>query len=139
MALMPKRVKFRKSQRGTLPTFATRGATLEFGEYGLQALEGGWMTANQIEAVRVALTRNIKRKGKIWIRVFPHKPVSKKPAETRMGKGKGNTEFWVAVVKPGQILYEMEGVTESTARAAVRLGAFKLPFPCRFVIRGQAR
>lgn len=139
MALMPKRVKYRKSQRGTIPRYATRGVTLEFGEYGLQALEGGWMTANQIEAVRVALTRNIKRKGKIWIRVFPHKPVSKKPAETRMGKGKGNTEFWVAVVKPGQILFEMEGVTEGTARSAMRLGAFKLPLPCRFVIRGQAR
>ncbi len=139
MAMMPKRVKYRKSQRGTLPRRASRGVTLEFGEYGLQALDGGWMTANQIEAVRVALTRNIKRKGKIWIRVFPHKPVSKKPAETRMGKGKGNTEFWVAVVKPGQILYEMEGVTESTARQAMRLGAFKLPFSCRFVTRGHTR
>ncbi len=139
MALMPKRVKYRKSQRGTIPRRATRGVTLEFGEYGIQALEGGWMTANQIEAVRVALTRNIKRKGKIWIRVFPHKPVSKKPAETRMGKGKGNTEFWVAVVKPGQILYEMEGVTEATARQAMRLGAFKLPFPCRFVTRVHSR
>ncbi len=138
MAMMPKRVKYRKSQRGTLPTFATRGATLEFGEYGLQALKAGWLTANQIEAVRVALTRNIKRKGKIWIRVFPHKPVSKKPAETRMGKGKGNTELWVAVISPGQILYEMDGVSEAVARAAMRLGAFKLPFPCRFVIRGQA-
>ncbi len=139
MAMMPKRVKYRKSQRGTFPRRASRGVTLEFGEYGLQALGGGWMTANQIEAVRVALTRNIKRKGKIWIRVFPHKPVSKKPAETRMGKGKGNTEFWVAVVKPGQILYEMEGVTESTARQSMRLGAFKLPFPCRFVTRGHTR
>ncbi|MDP8236957.1 MAG: 50S ribosomal protein L16 [Candidatus Erginobacter occultus] len=137
--MMPKRVKYRKSQRGTIPRRASRGVTLEFGEYGLQSLGGGWMTANQIEAVRVALTRNIKRKGKIWIRVFPHKPVSKKPAETRMGKGKGNTEFWVAVVKPGQILYEMEGVTESTARQAMRLGAFKLPFPCRFVTREHTR
>jgi large subunit ribosomal protein L16 len=95
------------------------------------------MTANQIEAVRVAVTRHIKRKGKIWIRVFPHKPVSKKPAETRMGKGKGAPEFWVAVVKPGQILYEMDGVPESLAREAMRLGAFKLPFPCRFVARGH--
>ena len=137
MAQMPKRVKYRKSQRGKIARHATRGTTLEFGEYGLQALAGGWMTANQIEAVRVAVTRHIKRKGKIWIRVFPHKPVSKKPAETRMGKGKGAPEFWVAVVKPGHILYEMEGVPESLAREAMRLGAFKLPFPCRFVIRGQ--
>lgn len=137
MAQMPKRVKYRKSQRGKIARHATRGTTLEFGEYGLQSLAGGWMTANQIEAVRVAVTRHIKRKGKIWIRVFPHKPVSKKPAEVRMGKGKGNPEFWVAVVKPGQILYEMEGVPESLARESMRLGAFKLPFPCRFVIRGQ--
>ena len=137
MAQMPKRVKYRKSQRGKIARHATRGTTLEFGEYGLQSLAGGWMTANQIEAVRVAVTRHIKRKGKIWIRVFPHKPVSKKPAETRMGKGKGAPEFWVAVVKPGQILYEMEGVPESLAREAMRLGAFKLPFPCRFVVRGH--
>ncbi len=137
MAQMPKRVKYRKSQRGKIARHATRGTTLEFGEYGLQSLGGGWMTANQIEAVRVAVTRHIKRKGKIWIRVFPHKPVSKKPAETRMGKGKGAPEFWVAVVKPGQILYEMEGVPESLAREAMRLGAFKLPFPCRFVSRGH--
>jgi len=132
---MPKRVKYRKSQRGKIARHATRGTTLEFGEYGLQSLAGGWMTANQIEAVRVAVTRHIKRKGKIWIRIFPHKPVSKKPAETRMGKGKGAPEFWVAVIKPGQILYEMEGVPESLAREAMRLGAFKLPFPCRFVAR----
>ena len=137
MAQMPKRVKYRKSQRGKIARHATRGTTLEFGEYGLQSLAGGWMTANQIEAVRVAVTRHIKRKGKIWIRIFPHKPVSKKPAETRMGKGKGAPEFWVAVVKPGQILYEMEGVPESLAREAMRLGAFKLPFPCRFVARGH--
>ncbi|MEA1926965.1 MAG: 50S ribosomal protein L16, partial [Candidatus Auribacterota bacterium] len=135
MAQMPKKVKYRKSQRGKIARHATRGATLEFGEYGLQSLAGGWMSANQIEAVRVALTRNIKRKGKIWIRVFPHKPVSQKPAEVRMGKGKGAPEFWVAVVKPGQILYEMEGVSESLARESMRLGAFKLPFPCRFVVR----
>jgi large subunit ribosomal protein L16 len=137
MAQMPKRVKYRKSQRGKIARHATRGTTLEFGEYGLQSLAGGWMTANQIEAVRVAVTRHIKRKGKIWIRIFPHKPVSKKPAETRMGKGKGAPEFWVAVIKPGQILYEMEGVPESLAREAMRLGAFKLPFPCRFVARGH--
>ena len=139
MAQMPKRVKYRKSQRGKISRYATRGTTLEFGEYGLQTLAGGWMTANQIEAVRVALTRHIRRKGKIWIRIFPHKPVSKKPAETRMGKGKGNPEFWVAVVKPGQILYEMEGVSESLAREAMRLGAFKLPFPCRFLVRGRLK
>jgi len=137
MAQMPKRVKYRKSQRGKIARHATRGTTLEFGEYGLQSLAGGWMTASQIEAVRVAVTRHIKRKGKIWIRIFPHKPVSKKPAETRMGKGKGAPEFWVAVIKPGQILYEMDGVPESLAREAMRLGAFKLPFPCRFVARGH--
>ena len=137
MAQMPKRVKYRKSQRGKIARHATRGTTLEFGEYGLQSLAGGWMTASQIEAVRVAVTRHIKRKGKIWIRIFPHKPVSKKPAETRMGKGKGAPEFWVAVIKPGQILYEMEGVPESLAREAMRLGAFKLPFPCRSVVRGH--
>ena len=139
MAMMPRRTKYRKSQRGTIPEFATRGTTLEFGEYGLQALAGGWMTANQIEAVRVALTRNIRRKGKIWIRVFLHKPISKKPAETRMGKGKGGTAAWVAVIKPGQMLYEMDGVTEAAARESMRLGAFKLPFPCRFVARGQLK
>lgn len=139
MVLMPKRVKFRKSQRGTISAFATRGTTLEFGEYGLQTLAGGWLKANQIEAVRIALTRHIKRKGKVWIRIFPHKPVSKKPAETRMGKGKGNPEFWVAVVKPGQVLFEMEGVPEALARKAMRLGAFKLPFPCRFVVRARKR
>lgn len=137
MALMPKRLKFRKSQRGTIANFATRGTTLEFGEYGLQVLAGGWLKANQIEAVRVAVTRHIKRRGKVWIRIFPHKPISKKPAETRMGKGKGNTEFWVAVIKPGQILFEMAGVTEALAREAMRLGAFKLPFPCRFVTRAR--
>lgn len=135
MAMMPKRVKFRKSQRGKIASFAGRGTTLEFGEYGLQALAGAWIKATQLEAVRVAVTRHIKRKGKVWIRVFPQKPVSKKPAEVRMGKGKGNPEFWVAVVKPGQILFEMEGVNESTARKAMRLGAFKMPIPCRFLVR----
>jgi len=139
MALMPKRVKHRKTQRGTIAKKATRGTTLEFGEYGLQSLAGGWLKANQIEAVRVAVTRHIKRKGKVWIRVFPHKPVSKKPPETRQGKGKGNPEFWVAVIKPGQMLFEMSGVTESLAREAMRLGAFKLPFPCRFVSREDNR
>lgn len=133
--LMPKRVKFRKSQRGTIGSFASRGTTLEFGEYGLQALAGSWVKASQIEAVRVALTRHIKRKGKVWVRIFPHKPVSKKPAETRMGKGKGDTEFWVAVVQPGQIMFEMAGVTEAVAREAMRVGAFKMPCPCRFIAR----
>jgi large subunit ribosomal protein L16 len=139
MVLMPKRVKYRKSQRGQVKGFATRGNTLEFGEYGLQSLAAGWIKANQIEAVRIALTRHIKRRGKIWIRIFPHKPVSKKPPETRMGKGKGNPEFWVAVVKPGQILFEMEGVPETLAREAMRLGAFKLTLPCRFVARSRKK
>jgi len=139
MALMPKRVKYRKSQRGTLPRKASRGTTLEFGEYGIQVLSGGWLKANQLEAVRVAVTRHVKRKGQVWIRVFPHKPVSKKPPETRQGKGKGNPEFWVAVVAPGQILFEMGGVTESLAREALRLGAFKIPFPCRFVSREEKK
>ena len=137
MAMMPKRLKYRKSQRGTIPRHATRGVTLEFGEYGLQALAGGWMTANQIEAVRVALTRNIKRKGKIWIRIFPDKPLSKKPAETRMGKGKGNPEFWVAVVKPGQVIFEIEGVSGEVAREAFRLAAHKLSLPARLIERQE--
>jgi len=139
MAQMPRRVKYRRSQRGKIKQFATRGTTLEFGEYGLQALAGCWLKANQIEAVRVALTRYIKRKGKIWIRVFPHKPVSKQPAETRMGKGKGAPEYWAAVVKPGQILFEMSGVPESVAREAMRRGDFKLPIPCRFVVRSRRK
>jgi len=132
---MPRKIKHRKTQRRKIPRRSTRGNTLEFGEYGLQALAGAWLTANQIESVRVSVTRHIKRKGKVWIRVFPHKPVTKKPPETRQGKGKGNPEFWVAVVRPGHMLFEMSGVTESLAREAMRLGAFKLPFPCRFVIR----
>jgi large subunit ribosomal protein L16 len=136
---MPKRVKYRKSQRGRVGNFASRGTTLEFGEYGLQVLAGGWLKASQIEAVRVALTRHTKRKGKVWIRIFPHKPVSKKPPETRMGKGKGNPEYWVAVIKPGQILFEMGGVTEAVAREAMRLGAFKIPFPSRFIVRTRKR
>ena len=135
MAQMPKRVKYRKSQRGTIARHATRGTTLEFGEYGIQSLAGGWMTANQIEAVRVAVTRHIKRKGKIWIRVFPHKPVSKKPAETRMGKGKGSPEIWVAVIKPGRILFELAGVSEAIAREAMDRAAHKLPIKTKFVRR----
>ncbi|MGD2246335.1 MAG: 50S ribosomal protein L16 [Candidatus Aminicenantes bacterium] len=133
--LMPKKVKFRKQQRGRMRGSPLRGATLEFGEYGLQALEPGWMTARQIEAARIAITRHVKRKGKLWIRAFPWKPVTKKPTEVRMGKGKGDPEFWVDVVKPGRILYEMEGVTESTAREAMRLAAHKIPMRTRFVSR----
>ncbi len=136
--LMPKRVKHRKAQRGRMKGKALRGSTLAFGDYGLKAMEPGWLTNRQIEAARVALTRSVKRGGKIWIRVFPDKPFTKKPAETRMGKGKGNPEYWVAVVKPGRILYEMEGVTEAVARDAFRLAAQKLPITTRFVSREQA-
>ncbi len=135
--LMPKRVKYRKAQRGRMKGKAGRGATLAFGDYGLKAMEPGWITNRQIEAARVALTRSAKRGGKVWIRVFPDKPVSKKPAETRMGKGKGNPESWVAVVKPGRILYEMEGVDEAGARDAFRLAAQKLPITTRFVSRAR--
>jgi large subunit ribosomal protein L16 len=136
--LMPKRVKYRKAQRGNMRGKAYRGSTLAFGEYGLKALEPGWMTNRQIEAARVALTRSLKRGGKVWIRVFPDKPVTKKPAETRMGKGKGNPEEWVAVVKPGRILYEMEGVPEKDAREALRLASHKLSIRTRFVKRFEA-
>ena len=134
--LMPKRVKYRKAQRGRMRGKATRGSTLAFGDYGLKALEPGWLTDRQIEAARVSLTRSVKRGGKIWIRVFPDKPVTKKPAETRMGKGKGNPEYWVAVVKPGRILYEMEGVKEDMAREAFRLAGQKLGIATKFVSRG---
>lgn len=133
--LMPKKIKYRKQHRGNRRGKALRGSTVEFGEFGLKALEPAWMTARQIEAARVAMTRHVKRGGKIWIRVFPDKPVTKKPAEVRMGKGKGNPEFWVAVVKPGRILYEMEGVDEVTARAAMDRAARKLPFKTKFVKR----
>src|SRR5512134_1310767 len=133
--LMPKRVKYRKTQRGRMRGKAQRGASLAFGEYGLKALEPGWVTNRQIEAARVALTRSLKRGGKIWIRIFPDKPVTKKPAETRMGKGKGNPEEWVAVVKPGRILYEMEGVPLKVAQEALRLAAHKLPMKTRLVSR----
>jgi len=135
--LMPKKVKFRKQQRGRRRGLATRGQKVSFGDYGLQALEAGWVTARQIEAARIALTRHIKRGGKIWIRMFPDKPVTKKPAETRMGKGKGAPEYWVAVVKPGRILYEIEGVDEKTARDAMRLAAQKLPIKTKFVTRAD--
>jgi large subunit ribosomal protein L16 len=133
--LQPKRVKYRKAQRGRMKGVALRGSTLAFGDYGLKALEPAWVTNRQLEAGRVALTRAVKRGGKIWIRVFPDKPFTKKPAETRMGKGKGNPEHWVAVVRPGRILYEMEGTTDEVAREAFRLASQKLPIRTRFVSR----
>jgi large subunit ribosomal protein L16 len=133
--LMPNRTKYRKQMRGRMTGKAKGGASVSFGEYGLKALEPCWMTNRQIEAARVALTRHIKRGGKIWIRVFPDKPVTKKPAETRMGKGKGAPEYWVAVIKPGRILFEVEGVPEKLARDAMRLAANKLPLKTKFVSR----
>jgi large subunit ribosomal protein L16 len=133
--LMPKKVKYRKHQRGRMRGIPQRGSSLEFGEYGLQALEPTWLTARQIEAGRIAITRYVKRKGKLWIRAFPWKPVTKKPTEVRMGKGKGDPEFWVDVIRPGKILYEIEGVPENTAREAMRLAAHKLPLRTRFVSR----
>ena len=134
--LMPKKTKFRKQQRGRMNGKATRGEEISFGQYALQALEPAWITSRQIEAGRIAMTRHVRRGGKVWIRIFPDKPVSKKPAETRMGKGKGGPEFWVAVVKPGRILYEMDGVDESIAREAMRLASHKLPIATRFVAKG---
>ena len=133
--LSPNKVKYRRRQKGRTKGRALKGSTLEFGDFGLQALECGLMTAQQIEAARVAINRHVKRGGKIWIRVFPDKPITKKPAETRMGKGKGATEGWVAVVKPGRILYEMEGVVESVAEEAFKLAGYKIPFSTRFVSR----
>ncbi|CDM66120.1 50S ribosomal protein L16 [Pyrinomonas methylaliphatogenes] len=135
--LMPKKVKHRKQMRGRMKGEATRGNQISFGEYGLKALEPAWITNRQIEAARIAITRYVKRGGKIWIRIFPDKPVTKKPAETRMGKGKGAPEGWVAVVKPGRILYEIEGVSEEMAREAMRLAAQKLPIKTRFVTRAE--
>ncbi len=134
--LMPKKIKFRKHQRGRRRGSASRGAELSFGQYGLKATGCGWVTTRQIEAARIAMTRYIKRGGKIWIRIFPDKPISKKPAETRMGSGKGPPEDWVAVVRPGRVLYEMEGVAEGVAKEAFRLAAHKLSIPTRFVKRG---
>jgi large subunit ribosomal protein L16 len=133
--LMPKKVKYRKQQRGRRRGLAWRGSTVAFGDYGLMSLEAVWLTDRQIEAARVALTRGIKRGGKVWIRVFPDKPITKKPQETRMGKGKGAPEQWVAVVKPGRILFEMEGVGPADAKAAMRLAAAKLPMKTRFATR----
>ena len=134
--LMPKRVKHRKEQRGRMKGFASRGNTLQFGEYGLKALEPAWVTARQLEAARVAMTRKIKRGGRVWVCVFPNKPVSKKPAETRMGKGKGAPEEWVAVVKAGRMLFEMEGVSRDLAQEAMRLASHKLPIKTKFIARG---
>ena len=136
--LMPKKVKFRKQQRGRMKGKAWTGSKVSFGDYGLKALEPGWVTNRQIEAARVALSRSLKRGGKVWIRVFPDKPVTKKPAETRMGKGKGNPEEWVAVVKPGRILYEMEGVPEDVAREAFRTAANKIGITTKFVTRTRS-
>jgi large subunit ribosomal protein L16 len=135
--LAPKRVRYRKVQKGTLRCVAQRGNVVSFGDFGLQATEGGWITARQIEAARIALTRYVKRTGKVWIRVFPDKPITKKPAETRMGKGKGPNEGWVAVVKPGRVLYEITGDPEDKAREALRIASFKLPIGTRFVARSE--
>ena len=132
---MPKRVKYRKQMRGRMKGKANRGAVVQFGDYGLQATEPVWLTSRQIEAARRAMVRHIKRRGKVWIRVFPDKPVTQKPAETRMGKGKGAVEFWVAVIKPGRVLFEMSGVEEEIAREALRLAAHKLPCKTKFVKR----
>ena len=133
--LAPKRVKFRKQMKGRMRGYATRGATVEFGHFGLQAIEPGWVSNRQIEAARVAMTREMKRGGKVWIRIFPDKPITKKPAETRMGKGKGNPEGWVVVVKPGRVLFEVEGIPHDMARVALRLASAKLPLRTKFVAR----
>lgn len=133
--LFPKRVKYRKQFRGRMRGQATRGATVEFGDYGLQALEPAWITARQIEAARRAIVRHVRRRGKYWIRIFPDKPVTAKPAETRMGKGKGAVDHWVAVVKPGRVMFELGGVSEELAREAMRLASHKLPIKCQFVMR----
>ena len=131
--LMTKRVKRRRVHRGKMTGKANKGNTITYGEYGLQALEPAWITSNQIEAARIAINRSVKRGGKVWIKIFPHKPVTQKPAETRMGAGKGSPEYWVAVVKPGRIMFEMSGVTEEKAREAMRLAMHKLPIKCKFV------
>ena len=137
--LMPKRVKYRRVHRGRMKGNATRGNTITYGEYGLQALEPAWITSNQIEAARRAMTRYVKRGGNIWIKVFPDKPVTEKPAETRMGSGKGAPQYWVAVVKPGRIMFEMGGVSEEVAREAMRLAAHKLPIKTKFVARDDVQ
>ena len=135
--LMPKKVKFRKMQKGRMTGKAYRGSEVSFGEFGLKALEPGWVSSRQIEAARIAITRHVKRGCKVWIRIFPDKPITKKPAETRMGKGKGSPEYWVAVVKSGRVLYEMSGVTEDVAKAALRLASYKLPIATKFVKREE--
>ena len=139
MPLMPKRVKFRKTQRGNRGGNANSGTAVSYGDYGLQTLNRAWLAANQIEACRVAINRHLKRKGKLWIRVFPHKPVTSRPPETRMGKGKGNPEYWVAVVKPGRIMFELEGVGVDIAREAMSLAAHKLPIKTKFIQREEAQ
>lgn len=133
--LMPKRVKYRKQFRGRLKGRASRGNQVQFGDYGLQALEPSWITSRQIEAARRAIVRHVKRRGKLWIRIFPDKPVTAKPAETRMGKGKGSVDHWVAVVKPGRVMFEIAGVSEEAAREAMRLASYKLPVKTQFVVR----
>ena len=131
--LLPKRVKYRRVHRGRLTGKATRGTVVNYGDFGLQALEPAWITSNQIEAARIAMTRYIKRGGQVWIKIFPDKPITEKPAETRMGSGKGSPEYWVAVVKPGRVMFEIGGVPEETAREAMRLAAYKLPVKCKFI------
>jgi len=135
--LLPKRVKYRRVMRGRMTGKATRGNKVTYGDYGLQALEPAWITSNQIEAARIAMTRYIKRGGKVWIKIFPDKPITEKPAETRMGSGKGSPEYWVAVVKPGRVLFEIGGVSEEVAKEAMRLAMHKLPIKCKFVVRDQ--
>ena len=136
--LLPKRVKYRRVHRGRMKGKASRGNTVTYGEWGLQAIEPSWITSNQIEAARIAMTRYTKRGGKVWIKIFPDKPVTEKPAETRMGSGKGSPEYWVAVVKPGRVMFEIAGVPEETAREALRLAMHKLPCKCKFVTREEA-
>ena len=136
--LMPKRVKYRRVQRGRLKGKATRGNTVTYGMFGLAALEPAWITSNQIEAARIAMTRYIKRGGQVWIKIFPDKPITEKPAETRMGSGKGSPEYWVAVVKPGRVMFEMDGVSEADAKEAMRLAANKLTIKCKFVKKEEA-
>lgn len=135
--LLPKRVKYRRVHRGRMTGKATRGNKVSYGDFGLQALEPAWITSNQIESARIAMTRYIKRGGQVWIQIFPDKPITAKPAETRMGSGKGSPEYWVAVVKPGRVLFEMNGVSEEVAKEAMRLASHKLPIKCKFVTRAQ--
>ena len=136
--LLPKRVKYRRQQRGRMKGKALRGNTVNYGEYGLQATEPCWITSNQIEAARIAINRYMKRGGNVWIKIFPDKPITEKPAETRMGSGKGSPEYWVAVVKPGRVMFEMDGITEEQAKEAMRLASHKLPIKCKFVTKQDA-